>query len=266
LKTLHHPLIVPIRNCDSGANNANQAVVTRFVENGSLADHLPDADNCDFCRLSDSTTIVRIIVGIVLAMCFLHSESVIHLDLTPNNILLNWDWTVRICDFGHSLSIDHPEPILSIHQGATEPWRNLDYRYLAPECYKGVIVPESDVFSFGLILYELIIGRPVFPKCMGSYKIEMILQSDDWQLSIQDDVILSTAKLIRDCLAIDYRERPSFFEILGRLKSNQFKLMTGVNSAEIANFVDTIEAYEFLSHVQPIHNQPEWQIIRDLVC
>jgi hypothetical protein len=49
-----------------------------------------------------------------------------------------------------------------------------DRQNLAPECYDDIIAPESDVFSFGLILYALIVGRPVIPKTPTLHLIEGI--------------------------------------------------------------------------------------------
>jgi serine/threonine protein kinase len=244
LKTVNHPLVVRIRGPLSSAAHCNEAVVTEFVENGSLADHLPDAENDDLYRLSGSTRIVRIIAGIVLAMRFLHSQNVIHRDLTPENILVDWNWNVRICNFGHSISPDHPEPPLPIDQSTTQSWSTLNCRYLSPECYSDITVPEGDVFSFGLILYELIVGHPGFPKGVSPYSVIMMLGVDDWCPDIPDDVNSEAADLIRDCLAVEYRARPSFMSILHRLKTIEFELMAGVNSAKISEFVSTIEDRE----------------------
>jgi serine/threonine protein kinase len=241
LKRLNHPLVVHLRKSLSGAVSSNLAVMTEFVENGSLADHLPDAENGELSRLSGSTRIVGIIVGIVLAMRFLHSQNIIHRDLTPENILVDWDWTVRICDFSESISPDDQQHPLSINPNSDEPWLQVASRYLAPECYKNVSVEEGDVFSFGLILYELINGRPVFPKEMGLYKVASMVVADNWRPPIPDEDISEAAKLIRDCLSINYRLRPSFIEILHRLKAIKFKLIAGVNSEKIAKFVETIE-------------------------
>jgi hypothetical protein len=67
----------------------------------------------------------------------------------------------------------------------------------------------------------------------------------DWHADIPDSVLPEAADLIRDCVATKYRDRPSFIKILRRLKKMQFKLMRGVNSAKVAEFVNTIENNEF---------------------
>jgi serine/threonine protein kinase len=83
LKDLNHPLVIRLRESFSGAADRNPFFVTEFVANGSLADHLPGGENGDRCQLRDSTRIVRIISGIVLAMRFLHSRGIVHCALTP---------------------------------------------------------------------------------------------------------------------------------------------------------------------------------------
>jgi hypothetical protein len=94
LKTMNHPLVV--RLFHSETDREKPAVVTKFVENGSLADHLPDAKNNHLCLLTGPTHIARIIAGIVLALQYVHLQGIIHCDLTPDNILLDRDWNVRI--------------------------------------------------------------------------------------------------------------------------------------------------------------------------
>jgi serine/threonine protein kinase len=72
---------------------------------------------------------VRIIVGIVLAMSYVHSQKVIHRDLTPENIMLDWKWNVRIADFGRSTSPDKPW-ISSISDDSGQVWPSGDSHYL----------------------------------------------------------------------------------------------------------------------------------------
>jgi serine/threonine protein kinase len=177
-------------------------------------------------------------------MRFIHSRSIIHRNLTPDNILLDLDWKVRICNFRHSISTDQPTRRIPADPGGVAPSPDVISRYTAPETHDRITVLENDVFSFGMILYELIVGRPAFPKNMTPLQVQEALVLDNWRLDIPDNVIPVTAELIRDCVALDYRDRPSFTEILQRLEVIDFKLIAGVNSVKIASFVTAIENQE----------------------
>jgi serine/threonine protein kinase len=98
-KELKHPLILEIRGSHSGVFGLSTTIITEVAENGSLANHLPSGRGGEMCQLRGETRVARIIVGIVLAMRYLHSQRVIHCNLIPDNILLDWDWNVRIGDF-----------------------------------------------------------------------------------------------------------------------------------------------------------------------
>jgi serine/threonine protein kinase len=187
---------------------------------------------------------MKIIAGIVLAMRYIHSQGIIHGDLTPDNILLDLDWTVRICDFGESVSFDQRKHFSPIHRHKSPFNEFAPSHYLAPECYGGVAVPESDVFSFGLILYKLIVGRSLFPKGKSPYRAGVEMIRGDWCPDIPNTVIPMTEELIRDCLALDYRHRPSFTDVLQRLEAIEFKLIADVESVKIESFVTAIEKQE----------------------
>jgi hypothetical protein len=77
----------------------------------------------------------------------------------------------------------------------------------------------------------------------------MALIQDDWRLDIPDTAIPATKKLIQDCLAVHYGDRPSFEDILEQLKAIEFQLMEGVNSRKIALFVAKIETWDFSSSI-----------------
>jgi hypothetical protein len=142
-KKLKHPLILDFRGSYPRMSGPTTAIVTEVAENGSLASHLPSAGNGEMCRLGGETRIARIIVGIVLAMRYIHSQRVIHCNLNPDNILLDWDWNVRIGDFGFSIS---PNERAIPSDG--QIWPSGNYDYVAPECYDNEYSWEGDVFSF----------------------------------------------------------------------------------------------------------------------
>jgi serine/threonine protein kinase len=241
LKTLTYPLVVRMRESLSRA-----VVVTEFIGNGSLTDYLPDADNEESYRLSNPTRIVRILAGIVLTVRFLHSQNIIHCNLAPENILLDWDWNVWICDFGDSISPNCPQPRRLVDKSAGQTCYALNFRYLAPECFENTFVRESDVFAFGMILCELITGRPLFSKDAQFHTVAHKRNAGNWCPNVPHNVFPAAAELIRDCLTIDYRDRPSFIDILYRLKAIRFELMAGVNSAKVVAFVEEIEVIDFI--------------------
>jgi serine/threonine-protein kinase len=158
--------------------------------------------------------IAKVITGIALAMRFVHFRGTVHRGLSPDNILLDWDWTVRIADFGHSASLDVP-PL--IRPDAPVDLPSLDFRYLAPERYDGTFRCASDVFAFGLILFEILTGQPAFPESLSRWQIAFKFAVEDARPEIPVFVSAPVRKLIEDCWSADPDDRPTFAEIVDRL-------------------------------------------------
>jgi hypothetical protein len=120
-------------------------------------------------------------------------------------------------------------------------WALVDSRYLAPECYSNEFSATSDVFSFGLLLYELIVGKPCFPSHWKREAILKCVTVDKWRPDIPEWIAPCVGELIADCWADDPDNRPSFVAILERLKRMQFRVFPGVNSAKLAAFVKKVK-------------------------
>jgi serine/threonine protein kinase len=235
LKKLNHPLVM---KSIATRKNHSSALTLEFIPNGSLANHLSESQNADLCPWRNPTRIVKIIVGIVLAMRYIHSQNVIHGDLNSENILLDWKWNIKIANFGHSTSSDCPSA------DSPQLWSYRNFYYLAPERYENTIRPENDVFSFGLILYELIVGKPAIEKTRSAHEIERILILEDWKPEIPNFVLPQTKDLILGCLMKDYRPRLLFSDVFDRIEEMKFKLMPGVNSSKLVEFVKEIQIWE----------------------
>lgn len=139
---LNHPGIVTVH--DVGIENGKCFIVSEFVQDGSLADY--SAKNQITKELA-----IRWIIEIADALQFAHDKGIIHRDIKPPNILINHHGRALLADFG-------------IAQSATKSGRFAPsigtLRYMSPEQLDGQEVePSSDVYSLGVLLYELIAKR-----------------------------------------------------------------------------------------------------------
>jgi WD40 repeat protein/serine/threonine protein kinase len=148
---LEHPYIVPLYDYWRDPDGAY--LVMRWLRGGNLRDALKQGplDLEDCARLLDQIT---------SALALAHRNSVIHRDLKPANILLDEDGNVYISDFG--IAKDVREAAKS-QTGTDVILGSPDY--LAPEQARGDPVdPRTDIYSLGVVLYEVLTGQHPFPN------------------------------------------------------------------------------------------------------
>jgi serine/threonine-protein kinase len=130
-------------------------VVTEFMPGGSLADLLKVRGRLppDFGPTELSTTIF----GVAATMNLVHKADVIHRDLKPGNILFDAQREPRIADCGSSRLVDHSARMTS---GVGSPF------YMAPELFDADAPYDEkvDVYSFGLVMYEIFTPNLAFPS------------------------------------------------------------------------------------------------------
>lgn len=116
------------------------------------------------------TQAVSIAIDICIAMDFYHINQVIHQDLRPSNILITKDGIAKITDFGTSQILELQKSGLSKNE-INSPL------YMAPEHFRGRAVFQSDIWSLGIILYEMLTGMLPFYK-NDSTKITQLFQNN----------------------------------------------------------------------------------------
>ncbi|OVA00714.1 Protein kinase domain [Macleaya cordata] len=109
----------------------------------------------------------KILSGVASALHYLHDEydqKVIHRDLKASNVLLDSDYNARLGDFGLARALDNEKTSYAELEGIPGT-----LGYIAPECFHtGKATPESDVYSFGAIVLEVICGQRPWINCSNS--------------------------------------------------------------------------------------------------
>ncbi|XP_022732533.1 U-box domain-containing protein 33-like [Durio zibethinus] len=155
LSKLQHPHLVTLL----GVCPEAWSLVYEYLPKGSLQDRL-------FKKTSVSPltweTRARIVAEISSALCFLHCnkpEKIVHGDLKPENILLDSELSCKICDFGISRLVTEDTLYCPSFRRSSEP--KGAFPYSDPEFHRiGVLTPKSDIYAFGLIILQILTGRP----------------------------------------------------------------------------------------------------------
>jgi hypothetical protein len=132
-------------------------------------------------------------------------------------------------------------PVSLIDSDKSLNWASVDLHYAAPECYKREPTSKCDVFSFGLILFELVVGKGALPKDLRQIQVAKRFVIDKFRPDIPECVLPDVRELIADCWAEDPDDRLSFYGIFKRLKSMKFKVTPDVNPLKLAKFVKEVK-------------------------
>ncbi|KAJ4767590.1 Protein kinase superfamily protein [Rhynchospora pubera] len=151
LHSLEHENIVKLLGFCS--EDGQYLLVYEYVQNGNLATYLNDESKREELNWGMRFNIIN---GIARGLSYLHhdsKDSVIHRDLKPENVLLDKNYNAKIADFGISKILDKSKTHSTTRNGSGTPG------YLAPEIwYLQHYSPKSDVYNFGLLILEIIVG------------------------------------------------------------------------------------------------------------
>src|SRR5580704_1135947 len=146
---LSHPNIVPV--FDWGEDDGVYFIVMEYVDGRSLSTVLRDPQKMP------ANQIAQIGAGVAAALAFAHRHGVVHRDVKPGNILITPDGEVKVTDFGIARAMNTEESLTQT--GAVMGTA----AYFSPEQAEGKTVDaRSDIYSLGVVLYEMAVGRPPF--------------------------------------------------------------------------------------------------------
>ncbi|KAE8782383.1 G-type lectin S-receptor-like serine/threonine-protein kinase SD2-5 [Hordeum vulgare] len=202
------------------AEKSHRLLVYEYMPNGSL-------DRWIFEKHQEAPldwkTRLRIIADVAKGLAYLHSDcrqTIAHLDIKPQNILLDEQFTAKVSDFGLAKLIDREQSsVMTRLRGMPG--------YLAPEWLTSVINEKVDVYSFGIVITEIICGRRNLDYSQPEERLHLVsvLQDkakNDQLLDLIDprstdmqyhlDEVSRMMNLAMWCLQVDSRRRPSMTE------------------------------------------------------
>lgn len=207
LSQIHHPhLLLLIGACiDHGC------LVYEYMENGSLEDRLMQKNGTPPIPWFDR---YRIAWEVASALAFLHNSKpkpIIHRDLKPANILLDHNLVSKIGDVGLAAMLQSENSSISTMYRDTGPVGTLCY--IDPEYQRtGLISPKSDVYAFGMVILQLLTGRPaialahVVETAVADGNLMDILDKNAGNWPVEETKTF--AELGLSCVELRRRDRP----------------------------------------------------------
>ena len=204
MSKIQHPNIVSIY--EVGRHQDCPYLVCEYVE-GELLSEL-------MCRetiaLSQSMDIIQ---GVLEGICQAHRQGIVHGDLKPANIIINFEDVPKVMDFGIARTLTSDREFEDDFAGTP--------RYMAPEYIQdGTVGKEMDVFALGLILAEMLTGKPVFDGSDRQEVLDNICYRDvEPPSTMNESVDECLDSIVLKALGKDPDERyPSAEEMLAALK------------------------------------------------
>ncbi|KAK6940253.1 Serine-threonine/tyrosine-protein kinase, catalytic domain, partial [Dillenia turbinata] len=207
LKRVRHPNVVLFMGAVTKCPHLS--IVTEYLPRGSLFRliHRPAAG-----ELLDQRRRLRMALDVAKGVNYLHNLSppIVHWDLKSPNLLVDKNWTVKVCDFG--LSRFKANTVISSKSVAGTP------EWMAPEFLRGEPSNEkSDVYSFGVILWELVTMQQPWSG-LSPAQVVGAVAFQNRRLAIPPNTSPVLSSLMESCWADDPLQRPSFAAIVDTLK------------------------------------------------
>lgn len=205
------------------AEKFHRLLVYEYMSKGSLDKWI--FQKSDESLMLDWQQRRKIISDIAKGLCYLHEQcirKIVHMDIKPQNILLDENFNAKVADFGLSKLIDRDQSqILTTIRGTPG--------YLALEWLHTSITEKVDVYSFGVVILETVCGRKVFKESqneedmhlLGVFKrkneegrLSDIIDKNSEDMQLNQPHVIDMMRLAAWCLQVDFKKRPSMSTII----------------------------------------------------
>ena len=202
LASLNHPHIAAIYGLEE--SDGMRALVMELVEGPTLYEQMGG----HAMALEETLTIVK---QIAEALEYAHEKGIIHRDLKPANVKLTADGNVKVLDFGLAKALEEHAPV---GNPSVSPTLTIEgtragvilgtAAYMAPEQARGAVLDRrADIWSFGVVLYEMLTGKQPFAGATVSDTLAAVLKTEP----DLKQAPVPAQKLLRRCLDKDPKRR-----------------------------------------------------------
>ena len=229
---IHH--INLVRLIGFCAEKSHRLLVYEYMPKGSL-------DKWIYCRRDNIAPLLewrvrcKIITNIAKGLSYLHEDcmkKIAHLDVKPQNILLDENFNAKLSDFGLCKLIDRDMSQVVTRMRGTPG-------YLAPEWLTSHITEKADVYSFGVVVMEIVSGRKnldtsrsddslhlitILEEKVKSDQLVDLIDKNSNDVQAHEQEVIQMMKLAMWCLQIDCKRRPQMSEVV--------KVLEGTKNAE----------------------------------
>jgi serine/threonine protein kinase len=199
--SLNHPHILTVH--DIGELDGRQYLVTEYIDGGTLKEWASGGKRT-------WREIVELLVGVADGLATAHAAGILHRDIKPENILITTSGYAKLADFGLAKVADVAAPdqeAATRAEGPTRPGMVVGtIAYMSPEQASGrPLDVRSDIFSFGVVLYEMVAGRKPFAGATELELLHTIIHGKPRPLG--DDVFPGLRAAVEKALENDPRDR-----------------------------------------------------------
>ncbi len=205
---LNHPNIVTIHEIDEA--DSNHYIATEYIEGETLRERMQKTPT----KLAD---VLDVATQIASALVAAHAAGIVHRDIKPENIMLRRDGIVKVLDFGvakliHTTSLESVDTEAQTRAAIrTEPGHVIGTAlYMSPEQARGLAVDaRTDIFSLGVLIYEMVSGRRPFEGSNANEILGSILSDKEPPLLARfaRDVPRELEHIVSKALRKDLEER-----------------------------------------------------------
>ena len=225
---LNHPNILTIYEVEE--SDSYHFIATEFIDGRTLRQFIASSPSISVGQVLD----IAIQIGSALAAA--HSAGIVHRDIKPENIMLRGDGFVKVLDFGlaklaQDQTVDVIDESAPLSMISTNPGMVMGtVRYMSPEQAMAVEVDSrTDIWSLGVVIYEMIAGRAPFKGDTPNETITAILRKDPRPITRFAQVPAELERIVAKTLTKDLANR---YQLAGDLVADLKRLKRDIETEE----------------------------------